>query len=254
MLSEPHKTRLFLLVKDLGKQAEKIKKKHFQINYKDDKSPLSEADTFINNELNAFIQSTQFKNVISEENKQINFSERKSWEYFWLLDPIDGTKEFIKKNNDYTINIALCKRDMPIFSIVFAPGRDEFYHAEKGKGSFLNGKIISNAPQKSQSFNVVASKSHINQETQKYIAMLESKRRVNLIQFGSSLKICKVAEGVADIYPRFGPTMEWDTCAAHLILTEAGGKIENTRNEELKYNKVDLLNSFFIATKQGIKL
>ncbi len=254
MLSFSEQKRLFHLIKEIGSEAEKIKKRDFDVVYKDDQSPLSQADTFVNNELIKFIKSTNFPNVISEENKQTDYSIRKNWEFFWLVDPIDGTKEFIKKNNDYTINIALCKKDTPIFSVVYAPARGELFHAEKGKGAFLNGAVISDIKSNQDQYIIVASKSHLNKDTEDYISKIKREKKVNLIQFGSSLKICKVAEGVADIYPRFGPTMEWDICAAHLILMEAGGKCTNLNKEDIKYNKINLLNEYFIATRKGIDL
>lgn len=249
MLSSCEKSKLINLIKELGKEAETIKKSSIEYSYKDDNSPLSAADTLVNNELNQFVKQTDFKNIISEENEFISYDERKKWEYFWLIDPIDGTKEYIKKGNDYTINIALCIDNAPIFSVVYAPARLELFSAEIGHGSYLNNKKLKIKRTNNKCLKVVASKSHLNSDTIKFIDSLRNAYDIEVLQFGSSLKICKIAEGEADLYPRFGPTMEWDVCASDLILREAGGIILNLDNNEMKYNKENLLNPFFIATK-----
>ena len=205
----------------------------------------------LGNELNKYVSTTEFKNVISEENSLITYAERKNWEYFWLIDPIDGTKEFINKGDDYTINIALCKNKKPIFSVVYAPGKDELFHAFESKGAFKNNSRITLTENSMAKINVVTSKSHLDQQTEEFLRSLKKKYKVEVLSFGSSLKICKVAEGIADIYPRFGPTMEWDICAAHLILKEAGGTILSN-SKELVYNKEDLRNGSFFCIKKGI--
>tara|TARA_Y100001935_G_C17291770_1_gene503777 strand:+ start:434 stop:1180 length:747 start_codon:yes stop_codon:yes gene_type:complete len=248
MLNQDLKNKLINLVEELGEKAEIIKKGNSKVTFKQDNSPLSEADILINKELNRFILETKITNIISEENKEIDYTLRKNWDLYWLIDPIDGTKEFIKKGSDYTINIALCSRNSPIFSIVYAPARAEMFTAEKNNGAFKNSKKITINTNRGRSLNIVASKSHMNFETTEYINRIKEKYKVNLLQFGSSLKICKVAEGVADIYPRFGPTMEWDTCAADLIVSEAGGRIFDVNNKQLIYNKPNLLNPFFIVS------
>lgn len=248
MLNQKLKKNIIKLVKNLGDEVEKIKLSPVKYVLKEDNSPLTIADSFINLELNKFISNTKFNNIISEENDEIPFSIRGKWDCFWMIDPIDGTKEFINQSSDYTLNIAFCKKNIPIFSVVYAPARSELYHAEKNKGAFKNGKIINTAKLKSNMLNVVASKSHINKPTKSFIKKLQTSRKVNLVQYGSSLKICKVAEGDADIYPRFGPTMEWDTCAAQLILEEAGGFLKDIGGKSLNYNKHSLLNNHFLAS------
>ena len=247
MISTKEKNYLLSLLRDLGKETEKIKTGKIEYELKNDGSPLSEADSLVNNFLNEFIKKTDYQNVISEENKEIDYIHRASWDYFWLVDPIDGTKEFIRGGDDYTINIALCKNNRPIFSIVFAPSRDEFFHAELNSGSFKNNKLIRLKPDKLTTLKVVASKSHINDATKTYINELREKYTIEVKNYGSSLKICKVADGGAHIYPRFSPTMEWDTCAADLILHEAKGKIVATDDHMLTYNKKNLINPYFIA-------
>ena len=248
MLSKALQKKLFKLVIELGKEAESIKAQTINIKYKYDYSPLTKADTLVNEGLVKFAKSTDFKKIISEENKITPYSVRKDWEYYWLIDPIDGTKEFVNKGSDYTINIALCKGLQPIFSVVYVPARNELFHAALKEGSYKNNKLIFAKKNISAKISVVSSKSHLNVETNKYIEQLRKLYAVELVQFGSSLKICKIAEGKADIYPRFGPTMEWDTCAADLILREAGGFIFDSNHELLKYNKKDLTNPFFIAS------
>ena len=166
-----------------------------------------------------------------------------------MIDPIDGTKEFINKSTDYTINIALCHEKEPIFGLVSCPATNDIYYAYKNKGAFLNGKEISISTETDSNLKrVIASKSHINAETTKFIEDLKKNYEIDVKNYGSSLKICKIAEGKADIYPRFGPTMEWDTCAAQIILEEAGGSMLDKKNLKLTYNKADLRNPFFIAS------
>ena len=151
------------------------------------------------------------------------------------------------EENDYTINIALCKGSKPIFSVVSAPARNEIFHAEHNKGAFKNNERIYTKAIKKKNLNIVASKSHLNSETEDFIKGLQDSFDINFMQYGSSLKICKIAEGIADLYPRFGPTMEWDTCASNLILTESNGLIVDKHKLQLKYNKENLLNPNFIA-------
>jgi len=227
-----------------------IYKKDFNIEYKDDKSPLTEADLKANEIIcKSLLKLYPQIPIMSEENKQINYELRKNWEYYWCIDPIDGTKEFIKKNDEFTINIALIQKDTPVLGIVYAPAIDEMYVAKRGEGAFKNGKklpIIKNDNQKEKLF-VVASKSHLSYETQEFIDNLDTKEIVQVSK-GSSLKLCMVAEGIADIYPRLAPTMEWDTAAADAIVRESGKMIyQFDSNKLMTYNKKDLLNPWFIV-------
>ncbi len=239
---------LVLLVRKLNKDVEEIKFTDFKVGSKSDKSPITKADLHVNSFLCDFLKNTDCKNIISEENSNIDFEKRRDWQYYWMIDPIDGTKEFINKSTDYTINIALCHENNPIFGLVSCPATNDIYHAYQGCGAFLNGKKINTSKNiNSNVMRVIASKSHMNAETKDYIENLKKSYEVSLKNFGSSLKICKIAEGEADIYPRFGPTMEWDTCAAHIVLEEAGGKLLNDAGNQLQYNKRNLLNPYFIA-------
>ena len=239
---------LISLILKLNKDVEEIKTSDFDIDSKSDKSPLTKADLHVNSHLCDFIQYTDCRNIISEEISNLEFEERKSWQYYWMIDPIDGTKEFINKSTDYTINVALCYKKKPIFGLVSCPASNDIYHAYKGSGAFLNGKKISTLKDHNENIKrVIASKSHMNEETKKYIENLKKNYSVSLKSYGSSLKICKIAEGEADIYPRFGPTMEWDTCAAQIVLEEAGGSLIDVKGNQLHYNKQNLLNPYFIA-------
>ena len=248
MISKNQIESLISLIKELGQETEKIKKRDFDYELKSDGSPLTEADRFVNSQLLNFISTTECKNLISEEEKQTPYQYRRNWEFYWVIDPIDGTKEFIKKGNDYTINIALCKGQRPIFGIVSRPALTDIFYAAEGSGAKKNSKTISARNfTKGDAIKLVASKSHLNKTTIDYIENLKLDHKVETINIGSSLKICSVAEGEADLYPRFGPTCEWDTCAADIILMEAGGKILDSAGNYLKYNKKDFLNPEFIA-------
>lgn len=233
-----------------GEVVMQIYKKDFAVEYKDDKSPLTEADKAAN-ELICSRLKELYPSIalMSEENKEVPFAVRKDWEYYWCIDPIDGTKEFIKKNDEFTINIALIYNNAPVLGVVFAPAINELYWAKKGEGAFKNGQklpfSVNENPEKK--LFVVASKSHLSEETQAFIDALHT-REIEQVSKGSSLKLCMVAEGVADIYPRLAPTMEWDTAAADAIVREAGKmsyQFEN--NEPMLYNKENLLNPWFIV-------
>lgn len=250
-------------IKSIAKEASDaimdIYKRDFQIDYKDDKSPLTEADTK-SNEIICAVLTELYPNIpiMSEENKTVPYEERKKWEYYWCIDPIDGTKEFIKKNGEFTVNIALIYKNTPILGVVYAPAIDALYSAKKGKGAFLNGKKLplKENHNKKEKLYVVASKSHLSPETQEFIDNLDTKE-MEQVSKGSSLKLCMVAEGSADIYPRLAPTMEWDTAAAHAVVLEAGKNVyqitqQNYLNyldnlDYLVYNKENLLNPWFVV-------
>lgn len=241
---------IIAIAKDAGNAIMKIYQKDFSIEYKDDKSPLTEAD-IKSNEIICNALELLYPNIpiLSEENKMVSYEERKNWELFWLIDPIDGTKEFIKKNGEFTVNIALIENNTPILGVVYAPVLDEMYYAQKGNGAFKNGQklplFINTSPK--ESLSVVASKSHLSKETQLFIDNLDTKS-IEQVSKGSSLKLCMVAEGSADIYPRLAPTMEWDTGAAHAVVLEAGKKVlQFGKEDDVIYNKEALLNPWFIV-------
>ncbi len=222
---------------------------------KSDESPLTMADQ----KSNAII-CTSLKRltpsipVISEENKEIPFSTRKEFSTFWLVDPLDGTKEFVKRNGEFTVNIALVREGGVVMGVVYVPVTGELFWAIKELGAFMRGNG-NNAPpdqlqaakftMKDRGLNVVCSRSHISDQTQKFIDQLNDPEKVSK---GSSLKFLILAQGQAHLYPRLGPTMEWDTAAAQIILEEAGGEVIDTvTTKPLIYNKESLLNPHFIA-------
>ena len=229
----------------------------FAVELKEDKSPLTEADK----KSNAVILEGLKKHYpdipfISEETKLTAYQVRKDWKRFWLIDPIDGTKEFIKKNGEFTVNIALIEDGVPVVGVVHVPAQNKTYYGVKGIGSFkiqnANGKTqIENAIHYStkNKIVVVASRSHLDERTLAFVEALKAEgKEVEFISSGSSLKFCFVAEGAADVYPRFAPTMEWDTGAAHAVALYAGKSVINFETKQpLVYNKENLLNPFFIV-------
>ncbi len=225
----------------------------FSIEIKSDNSPLTRADKAAHNIISAHLAKTPFP-VLSEEGKDIEYSVRKNWETFWMVDPLDGTKEFIKRNGEFTVNIALIENNLPVAGVVYVPVTGVLYVADKnGAYKFCDGvkgtKIKLPADDEHHTFRVVGSRSHMSPETEAYIKKIDSKGKpVEIVSKGSSLKICMVAEGNADIYPRLGPTMEWDTAAGHAVARFAGKKVTVYPTQEpLTYNKENLLNPYFIV-------
>ncbi len=250
MLNKVELEKIVAIATQAGSAIMEIYKRDFKVEYKDDKSPLTEADTKANEIIcNALMELYPNIPIMSEENKQTEYEIRKNWEYYWCIDPIDGTKEFIKKNDEFTVNIALIHKNAPVLGVVYAPAIDETYKAKKGEGAYKNNQKLplktNQTPEKKLS--VVASKSHLSEETQAFIDNLKTET-IEQVSKGSSLKLCMVAEGVADIYPRLAPTMEWDTAAADAIVRESGKMTYQFENDEaVLYNKKNLLNPWFIV-------
>ena len=226
---------------------------NFNVETKDDNSPLTRADKEANDIICAGLEKLDpLFPIISEENKAIPYSERKDFDYCWMVDPLDGTKEFIKRNGEFTVNIALIHDNSSIGGVVYAPVMDELYYAVKGSGAYKvkDGKTTKLAStlyrNDEKALSIVCSRSHLNDATQTFIDDYSEPIKVSK---GSSLKFLILASGEAQVYPRLAPTMEWDTAAAHIILEEAGGKIVRADDKKpLEYNKEDLLNPHFIAT------
>lgn len=222
------------------------------INYekKADDSPLTIADKKSHNTIIDFLKDTDI-DIISEESKSIEYQERKYWEEYWLIDPLDGTKEFIKKNGEFTVNIALIKNNKPHLGVVYCPVKKILYWNDNDKKVFKRENEETREIKKRKPINeneeglrVVVSRSHMSEETSEYVNKLT---RPELISCGSSLKFLYIADNKADIYPRFGPTMEWDTAAAHSILNALEIHVINLdTGRELSYNKENLLNPYFI--------
>ena len=229
----------------------------FDIEHKDDDSPLTRADKAANKIICDYLESfSPDVPIISEENKEIPYAERKNYTLCWMVDPLDGTKEFIKRNGQFTVNIALIDNNEVTFGIVYAPALQELFYALKGRGAYMTKEKMQ-SPLKANQFSrdeqgirVVCSRSHLNAETQNFIDDLKEPEKVSI---GSSLKFIILAKGQAELYPRLAPTMEWDTAAAQIILEEAGGQVLHAETgEKLTYNKENLLNPYFIAS--GIEL
>ena len=251
-----------------GKEIMKIyNSEDFQIEIKDDSSPLTIADKNANDKIMEFLIPTEIK-IISEENKQLAYDDRKDWNTCWIVDPLDGTKEFIKKNGEFTVNIALIKDGLPVLGVIYVPATSVLYYADvqigKGfKALITNTKdLIEDLKSRREiapsligsTLKVVGSKSHMNDDTLKYIDSLKETYRkdVEIVSMGSSLKFCLVAEGLADVYPRFAPTMEWDTAAGQAICNAVGLKVtDKYTNENMKYNRENLLNNYFLVSNLG---
>jgi 3'(2'), 5'-bisphosphate nucleotidase len=241
-----------------------------EIEKKADESPLTLADRASHEIIASRLRQTSYP-ILSEEGRDIPFSERSSWKKFWLVDPLDGTKEFIRKNGEFTVNIALIQHHKPIFGVVYTPVLNELYVGIPNQNAWLvhnpthtltiddiqsEDTALRNQHKTTlQPYKIVASRSHLNAETEKYIESVRTGHQtIDLISKGSSLKLLMVASGQADEYPRLGPTMEWDVAAAHAVVNGAGKKVYDFQSylkdknpKELTYNKKNLLNPHFLV-------
>ena len=252
MLNQIDIQDIVTIAKEAGDAIMQVYKQDFEVEYKQDNSPLTLADKKANDIIETGLNQLSVNlPILSEEGNDIPYQNRKHWEYFWLVDPLDGTKEFIKKNDEFTVNIALIHKDTPVLGVVYAPALDTCYWAKQGKGAFKDGqKLPLKTKEQRNTYKIVASRSHMSDDTQAFIDTIDINKEKELVSIGSSLKICLVAEGEADVYPRLGPTMEWDTGAAHAVAREAGFNIKRhnnlTSNQHL-YNKDNLLNDWFVV-------
>jgi 3'(2'), 5'-bisphosphate nucleotidase len=218
--------------------------------YKADQSPVTRADLAAHHIILKYLsEATPDIPVLSEESEETPYEVRRTWTRFWLVDPLDGTKEFIKKNNEFTVNIALIHAGKPILGVVYAPALGVTYAAELGapawKASAEGTRSIFAKADPTPPFRVVASRSHgASEEMERFLSRLGPVERVSC---GSSLKLCRVAEGAADFYPRFGPTMEWDTAAAQSVVEAAGGSVTDLTGVALRCNKQNMLNPHFMV-------
>ncbi|MCC6839726.1 MAG: 3'(2'),5'-bisphosphate nucleotidase CysQ [Flavobacteriales bacterium] len=257
-----------------GREIIDVYSRPINVELKDDKSPLTEADKRAHAAIAKELAKTGLP-VLSEEGKALEPGQRQAWEMYWLVDPLDGTKEFIKRNGEFTVNIALMARDnepagalgshRPVGGVLYVPVKDVLYLAWKEGGSYraekatsMEGKSAADfaahavrlpMAHQRKAFTIVASRSHSTPDTEAYIARMEQEHgQVETVSMGSALKICLVAEGAADAYPRYAPTMEWDTAAGHAIAEAAGKKlIDVSTGAPMRYNKHDLLNQWFIV-------
>lgn len=221
---------------------------------KADNSPLTQADLMSDRIIRAGLDDLGLGfPLLSEEFEQVPYIERQNWRRFWLIDPLDGTKEFVQRNDEFTVNIALVENGTPILGVVCAPALDVSYYGALGVGAFVRRgnaqpEAIEVKPYvDSETIKIVLSRSHSDDRTRKFLDTLGNHECTSM---GSSLKICLVAEGRAHLYPRLGPTMEWDTAAAQAVVSFAGGKIQDREGRQLKYNKPDLRNvEFFVCSE-----
>ena len=235
----------------------------FAVEVKDDKSPLTLADKNAHKRIMRYLEKTNLP-ILSEEGKTIPFSERSEWKKFWMVDPLDGTKEFVKRNGEFTVNIALIENGKSTYGVIFVPVKGQLFFGGVGLGAYLvenfQGETFdieklksrgARLPVKSDSngYTAVGSRSHMSPETEAFFDELRAEHgEIDVVSMGSSLKICLVAQGRADIYPRFAPTMEWDTAAGHGIAKGAGKNIiDHKTGEEMAYNKENLLNNWFVV-------
>jgi len=226
----------------------------FGVELKSDNSPLTLADTKSQSVILSYLEGTGIP-ILSEEGKHLPYAERKYWNWLWLVDPLDGTKEFIKRNGEFTVNIALVNKGRVVAGVIYVPVKGELYYSDGEKSYYSRDDGSPESlpfPIIKDKYVIVASRSHLNYDTKKFIEQLKKdiNQDVEIESAGSSLKFCLVATGKADIYPRYAPTMEWDTAAGHAIVKTAGFNVYNIETgEELEYNKEDLYNPYFVVKK-----
>ena len=286
-----------LAAKRAGEVILEVYNSDFAVEHKDDNSPLTLADKRsheiivnglkqpITTNSNEYLLNNPSVPILSEEGKDIPYNGRKGWEYFWLVDPLDGTKEFIKRNGEFTVNIALIHRDKPVLGCIYIPVQDTFYFSAVNLGAYMlaNSKIITGdlsiktlldisqrlplsahtkkahshtnqcTSKKNTPLTIIGSRSHATKELSEFVDKIKKRcGKAEFISAESSLKFCLVAEGKADLYPRFGPTMEWDTAAGQAIVEQAEGRVVDMQTKEpLRYNKNTLVNPFFVVSGQG---
>ncbi|WP_461607538.1 3'(2'),5'-bisphosphate nucleotidase CysQ [Aeromonas rivipollensis] len=227
-----------------------IYRQPFAVEYKQDESPLTAADQGAHEVIvQALARLTPDIPVLSEESDAETMQARLGWSRYWLVDPLDGTKEFVSRNGEFTVNIALIDHGSPVWGLVYAPVLDKLWYGGKGVGAWRvadgTHKAIQTRPHEAgQAWRVVGSRNHLSQATLDYLAPLGE---VELVSMGSSLKFCIIAEGGAELYPRLAPTCEWDTAAAQAVLEGAGGSVTQLDGSSLAYNKPDILNPWFVA-------
>lgn len=255
-----------------GNEILKVYDTNFDVEIKSDRTPVTLADKNASDKIIEYLKPFNIE-VLSEEGNHADYTIRKHWDKLWIVDPLDGTKEFVKRNGEFTVNIALVENGTPTLGVIFSPVSNDLYFSSKNNGAFkitgtdfslmkdnIEASSLDFILSKSQklpikndrtNYVVVASRSHMSSETYTHIENLKwHHKTVEIVNTGSSIKMCLVAEGVADEYPRFGPTMEWDTAAGQAILQEANcSLIDFKTNEPMIYNRVNLLNNWFIAKR-----
>lgn len=249
-----------------GKAIMEVYATNFVVEMKTDHTPLTLADTRANDHIQQFLAQTGIP-VVSEEGRNIPWHIRENWTQFWLVDPLDGTKEFVHRNGEFSVNIALIRNRMPVMGIVYVPVADTLYFTDGNQAFKLDhaaGQVEANShlpnlkrlsqtlplPRHDDDYTIVASRSHLTTETMNYINQIKREHHdIRIVSRGSSLKLCMVAEGQANVYPRFGQTCEWDTAAGHALILASGGKVvlADQPQQPLTYNKPDMHNPSFLA-------
>ena len=233
-----------------------------EVEYKDDRTPLTQADRASNDVIAKFLASTNIPILSEEDARTHDYSKRSQWNKCWIVDPLDGTKEFIKRNGEFTVNIALAENGKPILGVIYTPVLDVLHFAAEGMGSFRLENVFSASPENyfslakklplqnlPETFTIVGSRSHASPETETFVEEQKKKyTRVDFVAAGSSLKFTLVAEGKAHCYPRFAPTMEWDIAAGQVIVEQAGGSVlEWPTKNKIHYNREELRNNWFLC-------
>ncbi|TLX73939.1 3'(2'),5'-bisphosphate nucleotidase CysQ [Labilibacter sediminis] len=242
----------------------------FGVEMKSDNSPLTLADRAAHEVIEQDLVKTDIP-ILSEEGEHNDYEERKDWSQLWIVDPLDGTKEFVKKTGEFTVNIALIENNYPVLGVVFVPATGVLYYGDAKDGAYklmlnsdweenfslseqIKGAVKLPSNQRNEKLQIVASVSHLSKETEDFAEILKEKfGKADFVSVGSSLKICKVAEGTADIYPRLGPTMEWDTAAGQAVAESAGALFINWKTlKRFDYNRPNLLNNWFVVSGNKI--
>ncbi|HNQ27862.1 MAG TPA: 3'(2'),5'-bisphosphate nucleotidase CysQ [Aquaticitalea sp.] len=251
---------------EAGAAIMEIYQKPFDVELKEDRSPLTQADKASNSNILSHLEYTNIP-IISEESRQTDYAIRSKWSRCWIVDPLDGTKEFVKRNGEFTVNIALVEDQVPILGVIYVPVTKELYFANVREGKSYKAQLTAHNDTLEQilesaktlnpntavdTIRVVGSRSHMSQETLDYMEQLKTNgKTIEVVSKGSSLKFCLLAEGLADAYPRFAPTMEWDTAAGHAICNAVGIEVISKETDlPLLYNKENLLNPWFLASKR----
>lgn len=254
-MSQPAISDLEPIARAAGRAILAIYHQPFEVEYKQDESPLTAADKGAHEVIvQALAALTPGIPVLSEESDAGVMQERLGWSRYWLVDPLDGTKEFVSRNGEFTVNIALIEAGKPVWGLVYAPVLDKLWYGGKGVGAWRidasgTAPIQTRPHAEGQAWKVVGSRNHLSQATLDYLARFGdmAKGEIELIAMGSSLKFCIIAEGGAELYPRLAPTCEWDTAAAQAVLEGAGGSVTQLDGSPLAYNKPDILNPWFVA-------
>lgn len=247
-----------VIATEAGRRILDVYERQFDVNHKEDGSPLTDADQAAHDVIVQRLAAlTPDMPILSEESAKIDYHERAGWQRFWLVDPLDGTKEFVNRNGEFTVNIAFIENGAPRLGVVYVPVTGVSYLAQHGRGAWKETGGCNRAPIKARQYQggpavVVASRSHRGDAVDKFLANLKAREGDYATEsLGSSLKLCRVAEGAADVYPRLGPTSEWDTAAAQCVVESAGGRVTDLDAKPLRYNKSDILNPWFIVSGAG---